>query len=48
MNSQAEVFSKVLTEVYEKANAKQDITLEEIMDELKMKLNDLVQKESCK
>ena len=48
MDSQTKAFSKVLTEVYEKTHAEQDITLAEIMDELKVKLNDFVQKESDK
>ena len=48
MDSQTKAFSKVLTEVYEKTHTEQDITLAEIMDELKVKLNDLVQKESDK
>lgn len=48
MNSQTEVFGQLLTEIYEKAQDKQDITLEEIMDDLKSKLSVIVQKESCK
>lgn len=48
MNNQAKAFHKVLTEVYEKTNSKQDITLAEIMDELKEKLHDIIYKENSK
>lgn len=48
MNSQTKEFGQLLTEVYEKAQDKQDITLEEMMNDLKNKMSVLVQKESCK
>ena len=48
MSSPEKAFHKVLTEVYEKTTSKQDITLAEIMEELKVKLNDIVYKESSK
>ena len=48
MNSQTKVFGQLLTEIYEKTQDKQDITLEEVMDDLKSKLSVIVQKESCK
>ena len=46
MNSQTKVFGQLLTEIYEEAKDKQEITLEEIMDDLKSKLSVIVQKES--
>ena len=37
---------RLLTEIYEEAKDKQEITLEEIMDDLKSKLSVIVQKEN--
>jgi len=48
MNNQTKEFSQLLAEIYEKAHDKQDMTFEEIMDELKNKLSVLVEKERCK
>lgn len=46
MNSQTRVFGEILSEIYEKTQENQDITLEEMMDDLKNKLSVIVEKES--
>ena len=48
MNSQTKVFGQLLTESYEEAKDKQEITQEEIKEEWKSKLSVIVQKENWK
>jgi len=46
MNSKIQEFSRLLTEIQEQVEVKQEMTLDELMEELKSKLSILLDKKS--